>query len=77
MKETTVQRIKKIKQFYKDIFKNTIILFLISIGIIALVSTWRFNIFIYFLGFLISFSIAFIHCFTQKESRREFIEGDV
>jgi len=76
-KESTVKKIRLLQKFYKDIFKNTIIFFLIGSLIIVILKTTRFNFFAYFICFFVSFGISTILCFMHKEKRIEFMENEV
>ena len=77
MKETTLQKIRLIKRFYNDILKTTLKFFIIACFIVIIISTWRFNFFAYLLAFFISFGSAFVICFLKKESRQEFLDGEI
>ena len=72
MKESYYYWRKIFGNFYQDIIKNTLIMFLIGGVIILLINISRFNPIAYILCFLICFGINFFRYFRRKEVMNEF-----
>lgn len=77
MKESTAIIKKFLSKLYKDIFRNTIIFMFIGWLIVIIINTWRFRLELYFIAFLIAFSISYVICFMKKEKRFEFENEEV
>ena len=77
MKESNVVRRRILKNFFNDILKLTLVFFSIGVFMAVIVSTWRFNPFVYFIAFIISFSVSFVLCFLKKETHFEFKTKEV
>ena len=64
-----------IKRMYKDIFKNSFIIYFFVL-IVILVGNWRVNLILYPIGYLGCFGFCFVLCFRKAEKNPDLVEGD-
>ncbi|PNX49473.1 MAG: hypothetical protein BV457_01560 [Thermoplasmata archaeon M9B1D] len=76
MKEETFQWYKILHNFYNDVIKLTIVMFIICILIIIVFEQLRVNPLSYIIGFVICFGINFFKTFFKKNVRSEFYENN-
>lgn len=76
MKEKTFQWYKIFHNFYDDVLKLTLVMFIISILIILVFESLRYNPLSYLISFIICFGFNFFKTFFKINVRKEFNENN-
>lgn len=75
MKESYYFWRKILTQFFNDVLKYTLILYVIAFLIVFAVNTWRNNLLAYIIAFLICFGINWFRYFRKEVVKNEFKEN--
>ena len=76
MKERTINMIRILRGFYHDVFKRTIIFFVIGCLILLVFKTIRAEPLAYIVLFMVCFGINFFILFLKRDVKKEFYGND-